>query len=402
MTPIINDRNLTVLAVYVGGFFTGMALIIFPAAGNIFKDPEVYALSHARYGALFIPMILFAILSSILSARLSRTKGTKVILLTGFVSNVIGMLILSTSHAFLGKDNLPYIMLLIAIAFTGSGFGFTLSAINAYAFDLFRKRADSAVVALHAFLGIGQAGAPIALALFLLLDRWWLAPISVMAALITLMVLSVRLPMQLSTEVQQASRANRRLPRRIWIFAVIALLYGISESTFGNWSPIFLHEERGLSLAEAGLALSVFWGMVTAGRVGLSVIALWMKTEVLYVISPVLIVAAFLTVPSLDGTLPNILGLALAGLACSYFFPLSISFASTEAPESASATSGLMISSIMAGTGIGTYSVGAIRNSFDIPLSTIFRLSSLYALITIGIAFYLVSLSKGGAAVEEE
>ncbi len=403
MISIINKRKLTILVVYAAGFFTGMALIMFPAAGNIFKDPELYALSNTQYGALFIPMILLAIFSSSLSAGISRTKGTKTILLLGLIAIVISMAILSTSYAFLGTGNLPYILLLFAIASIGGGFGFTLSALNAYAFDLFQKRADSAVTALHAFLGIGQAGAPIALALFLSLGGWWWVPLAVIAALIILLVLSVSLPMQLSSEEQRrASHVFRRhLPRRIWVFGTLALLYGISEATFGNWSPIFLHEEKGLSLAEASLALSVFWGMVTFGRVGLSVIALWMKTKILYVISPVLIGIAFLTIPLLNGVFLNILGLALAGIACSYFFPLTISFASAEAPESASATSGLMVSSIMIGTGIGTFSVGAIRNSLDMPLSLIFMLSSFYVLITIGIAFYLVLLSKGGDRVEK-
>jgi len=131
----------------------------------------------------------------------------------------------------------------------------------------------------------------------------------------------------------------------------------------------------------------------------LSVIALWTKTKALYLISPVLIGIAFLTVPSLSGGLPNIFGLAPAGIACSYFFPLTISFASAEAPESASAISGLMVSSIMIGTGIGTFSVGAIRNYLDLPLSLIFKLSSFYGLILAGIAFYLLSLSKRGGGV---
>lgn len=397
MTSTVNERRLTILVVYVGGFFMGMALIMFPAAGNIFKDPTLYALSDAQYGALFIPMILFAIISSSLSARLSRTRGTKTILLLGFIAIVLAMVILSASSTFLGAGALPYRLLLISIASMGAGFGFTLSALNAYAFDLFRERADSAVTALHVFAGTGQASAPIILGLFFSLGGWWVAPLVVTATLLALLLLSFRLSMHLSTEEQEVYEGpSRPLPARIWVFAALALLYGICESTFGNWSTIFLYEEKGLSLAEAGLALSVFWGSVTVGRVGLSLIALRVRTKSLYVLSPFLIGVAFLIIPSLSGVLPNILGLALAGLACSYFFPLTISLSSAEAPESATAVSGAMVASIMLGTGIGTFSVGAIRNSLNTTLSSIFQSSSLYGLIMLGIAFYLVYLSKGG------
>ena len=67
--------------------------------------------------------------------------------------------------------------------------------------------------------------------------------------------------------------------------AVMVFLYGVCEATFGNWSPIYLEQDAGLAMSEAALALSVFWGMVTAGRVLFALTAIWFRPQALHMVS---------------------------------------------------------------------------------------------------------------------
>ncbi len=388
---IASERNQTVLAVYLSGLLQGIALIIFPAAGPLFTDPEFHGLSSGQFGVLFTPQIIAAIAASALSARLAAQFGLKRVLLAGLAADVVAMLLLATSHLFIGAGSLAFVLLLLATGAVGAGFGFTLSALNTYAFDLFPDRADAAVTGLHVLTGMGQVGASLVLNLFLGLGMWWGAPLSVGIALALMLAFQLRLSMALALveEVKsQAATGMRRLPGRIWLYALAVFLYGASEATFGSWSPIYLAQDAGLAIMEAGLALSVFWGMVTIGRVLFTLIAARLKPRALYGMSPFVVVGVFLALPSLSGFVPNMAGLGLAGLALSFFFPYSVSLASAEEPELAPAVSGTLVAAIMLGTGVTANVVGLVREA--VGLSMVFRLSSVHALLMAAVAVYLV------------
>ncbi len=384
------ERHKTILAVYLSGLLQGVALITFPAAGPLFTDPDFHGLTSNQFGVLFTPQIVTAIAASVLAARLAARFGMKRVLLTGLAADVTAMLLLAASHQFIGAGNLVFILLLLATAAVGAGFGFTLSALNAYAFDLFPQRADAAVTGLHVLTGLGQVGASLILGLFLGLGAWWGAPLTAAAALALMIGFQLTLSLKLSQETQSSSVAagSRRMSGRLWLYALVVFLYGASEATFGNWSPIYLEQDAGLAMMEVGLALSVFWGMVTLGRVLFALVAVRVKPHMLYVVSPLVVVVTFLALPSLSGFLPNMVGLGLAGLAMSFFFPYSVSRASAEQPELASAVSGTLVAAIMFGSGVSANVVGLVREA--VGLSTVFRLSSVPALVMAAVTIYLV------------
>ena len=263
----MSTRNKTIAAVYLSGFLQGISLIIFPAAGPLLTSPDFHGLTGSQFGFLFTPQIITAIIASALTARCVQWfGGMKRVLLVGLVANVVAMLLLAASHWFIGMGVVPYLLLLLATGAVGAGFGFALSALNAYAFDLFRDKADAAVTGLHVLTGLGQVGAALTLGFFSGLGLWWGAPLSVGLALALMIAFQLGLPLRLSAEntPQVNASGRRRLPGRIWLYAVVVFLYGVCEATYGNWSPIYLEQDAGLSTAQAGLALSIFWGAVTA------------------------------------------------------------------------------------------------------------------------------------------
>ena len=162
--------------VNLAGLVQGITLVTFPAAGTIFTDPTEYDLSNTQYGAMFLPQVLTAIVTSLLGAQLARRFSSKRVLLLGLTANICSMLVLVLTTAFEG-DPAAYPLLLVATGLLGAGFGLTVPVLNTYAAAFQPDRADRAVLTLNALLGLGTALAPVFVAVFVGLGFWWGLPI---------------------------------------------------------------------------------------------------------------------------------------------------------------------------------------------------------------------------------
>lgn len=385
---------LGVAAAYLSALLQGVSLITPAAAATIVTSPEFHGLSNSQYGSTFVPMIAVAIVASLGGPRLARRVGIRSVLMLGIAGNAGYLALLSLSSLVVGATGTAYVLLLGAMGTLGLGFGLTMTAVNAYAVAFFPERADAAVTALHASLGVGTVVAPLSLTAFLGGGFWpghALAMLAFAAALVALAgQLPLRLPVDLGGGVTGAV-GPRRFPRRLLVYAAALILYATAEGTFSSWAGILVSAEKGLSLTVAGFALAAFWGMQTVGRVVAALAVSRIRAEVLYVLSPVGITASFLLIPAVSGAAASILAFALAGLACSYFSPLTISFPSKEFPRMLATVSGLMTASIMLGIGMGSLAVGVVSDFVGTPISTIYQSSAPYAILLFLLAYYLAA-----------
>ena len=364
-----SDRNRTIGAVYLSGLLVGISLILFPSAGPLFTDPKFHNLNSGQFGALFTPQIITAITTSSLIAALASRTSMKRILQFGLGFTALAMVLLVLSHLAIGSDRAFYI-LLGATGAIGAGFGFTISALNAYAFDLFPGKEDSAVTAIHVMTGLGQVGAALILSMFVGLNRWWGAPLLIAIAVALMFVFQLGLSLRLRSEVDkprvEAQRGRRGLPLRVWLFGVVTFTYGAIEGTFGNWTPIYLEESAGLNVANAALGLSLFWASVTVGRV-LFAAATRLNVKPLFYVTPFIVGAVFLLLPSVSGAAANFSTLMAAGLALSFFFPYSISLGSAEFPALTALVSGTLVAGLQMGNGISANLVGIAGENTATP-----------------------------------
>jgi fucose permease len=385
-------RLQAIAAVYLSGMLAGISLILFPSAGSLFTDPAFHDLSGAQFGVLFTPQIITAIASSFATATIAHRFGMKRVLQMGLLFTALAMGLLVASHSTIGTG-LVFPVLLAATAAIGAGFGFTISSLNAYAFDLFPGREDSAVTAIHVMTGTGQVGAALLLSAFVGVGRWWGAPLVIAIAIGVMLLFQLRLPLTLRAEMMTTSEEaassdnTSRLPGRVWLFALVTFTYGAIEGTFGNWTPIYLETSAGLTAANAALGLSIFWAAVTAGRVLFAVAAVRLNVRPLFTVTPFVVIVVLLLLPSLTGPLANYAALLVAGLAISYFFPYSISLASAEFPAYTAAVSGYLVAGLQLGNGISANAVGLASGS--IPLATIFQVSAAYAVVMALTVIYL-------------
>ena len=391
-------RRTQVGLVYLAGLIQGLALVTFPAASSIFTSPhpQGYGLSNTQYGAMFLPQVILAILAASLAPAFARRWRLKRVFLLGLGSNLISMTLLALSNLVMSSSSLAYSILLLATAALGLGFGATVMACNTYAEEFFSGREDSAVLALNALLGAGTALAPVFVAVFLGLGAWWLLPVLVGVALVVLLLFSARAPLQIAADRSApgstSSRAGflRGLPRRFWLYAAVVLLYGIVETLNGNWSTLYLTQQRGVPTQWASLALTAFWAMVTIGRVLAAVLSSRMPSRWIYLGLPMLLVVAFLLVSQVSTAIGGVLAFGLAGLACSAFFPLSISFGGEEFPRLTAVVSGELIAFYQVGYGIAAFGTGSLLDATGVPLSTIYAGASLVAGAMIVLAFLVI------------
>lgn len=377
------------MTVYAAGVVQGVALVTFPAASAIFTSPTHYGLSSTEYGGMFIPQAIMAIGASLAGAGLRSILGTKRLYLLGLLANLLAMTLLVASQFAMRNHAAAYGILLAATTFMGVGFGLTVPALNTLAAQFFPEKVDKAILALNALLGLGTALAPVFVAIFVGLGLWWGLPVLVGGLLLGLLLFSVSQPLGEGGKVEAGATKRHHLPARFWVFAGFALLYGICETMNGNWAALYMKEQFEASASLSALALTIFWAMVTAGRILFAVLEKWLPEPMVCRALPLVVTAAFVAsacVPKTNPTL-GILTFALAGLGCSALLPLTISFGQKELTTMPASVAGGLIAFYQIGYGLAAFGVGPLQAGAGLELKTIYGGTVLVALALAVLAF---------------
>jgi fucose permease len=347
--------------VYAAGVVQGIALVTFPAASTILTDPSEYDLSNTQYGTLFLPQVVTAIAAALLGASLGSRLGIKRVYLIGLVCGLVSMALLLVSSFVTGQQGLAYALLLLATASLGAGFGFTVPALNTFTAAFNPGAVDRSILVLNALLGLGTVLAPVFVAIFDGLGFWWGMPLLSLALLVGLVVISMRLPLRVQAAAAEA-RARLTIPRRFWVYAGFAVLYGICETINGNWAQLDMTSELGASTTQAAFALTTFWAMVTVGRVLFAAIQRVFPAKRAYHALPFVLTGAFVLIALLPDDQPGlgILAFGLAGLGCSALLPLTISFGQGELAAVSAAVAGGVIAFYQLGYGIAAFGTGPV------------------------------------------
>jgi MFS transporter, FHS family, glucose/mannose:H+ symporter len=388
--------------VYGAAVMQGLALVTFPAASSIFTSPDGFGFDSTRYGALFLPQVLFAILASAFAPRLARRWSLRRVLLAGLAGDIVSMTVLALSRLLLGMPDMAFGLLLLATGALGLGFGATVMALNTYAEAFFPKRADRAVLALNALLGLGTALAPVLVAIVVALGAWWLLPVVVACIAVLLFGVAYAQPLRLHVGNADADRPTSLnwidLPRRFWLYAAAVFVYGIVETLNGNWAMLYLSSERGVSTQGASFALAAFWVMVTVGRVLIALISQLVPARWIYVALPALSLVVFQLASQVQSEAGGIIVFGLAGLACSGFLPLSISFAGGEFPRLSAVMAGGLIAFYQLGYGVAAFGIGPLQGLFGLSFSTVFAAGSVVAAPIIVIAWLIIRPTRNTQA----
>lgn len=248
---------------------------------------------------------------------------------------------------------------------------------------------DKALLALNALLGAGTVLAPVFVALFVGLGRWWGLPVLVAVMIVGMLFFSAPLPLRANTGARGTEPGCVAIPARFWAFAAFALLYGVCETMNGNWAPLYMMRESHADTGQAALALTAFWGTVTVGRILFAAIGKWLSDRIVCRALPLLLAGSFVAIALLrpSGSLPGIGLFALAGLGCSALLPLAISFGQAELSTMSEAVAGGLIAFYQIGYGIAAFGVGPLQARAGLGLGTIFGGTTIVALLLAGFAW---------------
>lgn len=385
-----------VLLVYAATFLQGLAIISFPGLSAVLKGD--LGLSDAAYGSLFLPQIALAIVGAGAGGVLARRLGLKVLLVVAMLANALSQLCLALAGAA-GPD-WTLAVLMTATGCLGLGVGLFGAPLNTYPTLLFPRRADAALVAAHTVIGAGFAVGPFAAGLVGNGGPWQAYPAAMVVLLLAAATAGalVRLPQEAPKQAAAGAASATPLQRSaFWILVAIAVLYAFAEGTFSNWAVVYLTEEKDLADRLATAALSAFWAAMVAGRLIVSAVLVRLPGMPFWLGLPVLMVAAFLALPAVDGAAAAIAVFAFAGVACSAFFPLTVSVATHRFPADVSLVSALMIAAVMAGVGLGTFLIGAL--SEVLSFADLYRLSALYPAAALVLALVSVWMARRRPAV---
>jgi fucose permease len=290
-------------------------------------------------------------------------------------------------------------MLLLATTSLGIGFGLTVPAINTFAAAFAPAAAARAVLYLNALLGLGTALAPVLVAVFVGIGLWWGLPLVTALLIAGLIAFSLRLPLEVAGQ-PPVGDTRAGLPSRFWVFAAFALLYGVVETTNGNWATLYMTSDLGASATLASLALTTFWAMVTVGRILFAAIERQFPESRTYRLLPFVAAAALVIIaglPSGDAR-AGVVAFGLAGLGCSALLPLTISFGQAELLAIGASVAGLLIAFYQMGYGLAAFGIGPLQDVLGVSLATIYLAAAVVALAMGALSFVVVRVSRPATA----
>ncbi len=114
-------------------------------------------------------------------------------------------------------------------------------------------------------------------------------------------------------------------------------------------APKILQERTGMSLEDAGYAISLYFVFKTIGAFSGSIILSVFSAKRFYIISAIAALVAFVGLISVSNQYLLYVWIALAGFACANMFSIIFSFALKRMPDKSNEISGLMIMGVSGG-----------------------------------------------------
>ncbi|MFD4668363.1 MFS transporter [Lentzea sp. NPDC058450] len=238
----------------LNGFLLGLWLVHIPTV------EDRTGITHAELGRLLLLLGLGAFIGMRIGGKITDRLGVK------FIVPVSGVLCSIT--AALPGFAVNQWTLGAALLLFGVGNGLMDVTMNAHAVVVERHYQRPVMSAFHATWSLGGVAAALTGAQTL---GWELSPaVTLTAAGVLGIVVSLATGRLLLNEKEEqhaeAQTVKRKVPRKIWIMAVLAALVMLSEGAANDWSVLHLQDILGASPQLAAFAYGAFATTMTVGR----------------------------------------------------------------------------------------------------------------------------------------
>ena len=276
----------------------------------------------AALGVLTLTMTVCAALSAGFAGRIVARVGTGV---------VVAASCLMTALALVGFSVAPSFAWLVLLGIPlGAGGGAVDASLNHFVAAHYSSRHMNW---LHGFWGVGATTGPAVMGLALAGPGGWTRGVLTLglAQLTLTALLWATLSLWRRERSQPADPDATGEPpvvfqpvarRALWLAPLCFLFYVAAEMGTGLWAASILVNDRGISLAQAGFWVSLYFGSITAGRFGVGLVSDRLGNRRLVRLGATLALAgaALFALPGLPALL-SLAGLVLMGLGCAPVFP---------------------------------------------------------------------------------
>ncbi|MEO5819164.1 MAG: MFS transporter [Vicinamibacteraceae bacterium] len=269
-----------------------------------------------------------------------------------------GLLLLAGTGTAIALSTSLALTLAVGVVY-GLGYGaFSLSG-NVMASELMPARRASSVNLVNMFFGLGAVVGPLIVSVLLertgaSLPALWLGSgLLSIVAVAAAMTLPDRLAAPTSRGATDATAGpTPSLFRDGMLFAcgVLLLLYVGSEMAAGFWSTVYLQQSAGMNAARAAAGTSLFWAMLTLGRISAVVAGMRLHAEHLLTASVWIACAgAALLWTGHGSAAASVTAFAVLGFGYGPIYPTGVAVLTSRFPHAAGLATSQM--GILAATG---------------------------------------------------
>jgi MFS transporter, FHS family, glucose/mannose:H+ symporter len=311
-----------------------------------------YGQSDAGIGLLYLIQSIAFIVGATAGGFATERFGRRGILIAAFVAQGLGLGVLSIGGAW------PAFVAGAALRAVGAGA--TEGGVQGLVLDVSGTAVTRDMNLLHVSWSAGAFAAPLGVAMVVAAGAPWQSAFALSAlASAAVAIVFGRLPMPPGRRPATRPRPRVTLHAGLLLMAAAIALYVAAESGVGSWAPRFFSPSP---LIVSSLALSLFWGGLTVGRLLAATIANGADPPRLVVLGSgggALALAAAVQSPS---PVLSVVCFGAAGVAFGPLYPLIIVAGGRLVPGRAAAVSGSLSAAAVLGAVVYPPLMGSISD----------------------------------------
>jgi fucose permease len=208
--------------------------------------------------------------------------------------------------------------------------------INALMSDRFGERRTIAILEANIGTSISCAMAPVVIGSFVKAGFGWRPALTLSIGAFILLILTLGKYLVVPPKAEHHATDKTHLPAAYWAYWGVIFVSVACEWSIVFWSSDFLEKIAHLVKADASMSVGAFLFAMLIGRVAGSRLAHVIPATRLLPVASLIAIAGFLTFWLAPQSAYNIIGLFIAGLGISNFYPLTLSQAISTVPGHAS------------------------------------------------------------------
>ena len=344
----------------------------------------------------FVSMVISGgtIVSSLLSDKLTRKLGTRIVTVISVFLTAIALFGFSVSNQF-------WMLIVFAVPY-GLGAGAIDAALNNYVALHYTSRHMSW---LHCFWGVGTIVSPFVMS-YALSNSTWNSGYRIVAFIqlgIGLLLL-VTLPVWKANREKAEAHANHiGITGALKIKGVPFLLIGFfaycaAEATAMSWASTYFVEVKGLTAEQAARFASLFYIGITAGRFLGGFIMNKLGDRKMIILGTCILSAGILSllIPT-NNPVVSLAGFLVIGFGCAPIYPCIIhSTPDNFGAENSGAIIGIQMASAYVGSTFVPPLFGLLGNSFSFAILPVYLSVFVIVMISMTELTFRITAQKGG------